>query len=86
MIFKFLVKEKIFIAFNAIVNKKPSQSITKQGLNKLSGGELGIRTPGPVTVNSFQDCRNRPLCQLSAAKIGFANNKKNILLKTLKND
>jgi hypothetical protein len=34
-------------------------------------GELGIRTPGPVTVNSFQDCRNRPLCQLSAAKIRF---------------
>ena len=29
------------------------------------GRELGIRTPGPVTVNSFQDCRNRPLCQLS---------------------
>ena len=28
-------------------------------------GELGIRTPGPVTVNSFQDCRNRPLCQFS---------------------
>jgi hypothetical protein len=33
------------------------------------GGERGIRTPGPVTVNSFQDCRNRPLCQLSAAKV-----------------
>ena len=33
-------------------------------------GELGIRTPGPVTVNSFQDCRNRPLCQLSAANVG----------------
>ena len=32
-------------------------------------GELGIRTPGPVTVNSFQDCRNRPLCQLSGCKI-----------------
>ena len=30
-----------------------------------TGGEWGIRTPGPVTVNSFQDCRNRPLCQLS---------------------
>ena len=30
-----------------------------------TGGELGIRTPGPVTDNSFQDCRNRPLCQLS---------------------
>ncbi len=33
-----------------------------------SRGELGIRTPGPVTVNSFQDCRNRPLCQLSGDK------------------
>ena len=28
-------------------------------------GERGIRTPGPVKVNSFQDCRNRPLCHLS---------------------
>ena len=35
----------------------------------LNGGELGIRTPGPVTVNSFQDCRNRPLCQLSKKNI-----------------
>lgn len=34
-------------------------------------GELGIRTPGPVTVNSFQDCRNRPLCQLSGRKSTF---------------
>ncbi len=32
-------------------------------------GEWGIRTRGPVTVNSFQDCRNRPLCQLSGAKV-----------------
>ncbi len=38
-------------------------------IDLLFSGELGIRTPGPVTVNSFQDCRNRPLCQLSAAKI-----------------
>ena len=30
----------------------------------LCGGR-GIRTPGPVTVNSFQDCRNRPLCHSS---------------------
>ena len=35
----------------------------------IISGELGIRTPGPVTVNSFQDCRNRPLCQLSGAKV-----------------
>ena len=33
------------------------------------GGERGIRTPGGVTLNSFQDCRNRPLCHLSAAKV-----------------
>ncbi len=32
-------------------------------------GERGIRTPGPVTVNGFQDRRNRPLCHLSAANV-----------------
>ena len=37
----------------------------------IKSGERGIRTPGPVTVNSFQDCRNRPLCHLSAAKVIF---------------
>ena len=49
-------------------NKKV-QTIDKQVFALISGGELGIRTPGPVTVNSFQDCRNRPLCQLSGAKV-----------------
>ena len=34
------------------------------------GGERGIRTPGPLTVNGFQDRRIRPLCHLSAAKVG----------------
>jgi hypothetical protein len=34
-------------------------------------GERGIRTPGGVTLNGFQDRRNRPLCHLSAAKILF---------------
>lgn len=28
-------------------------------------GETGIRTPGPVTVNGFQDRRIKPLCHLS---------------------
>ena len=32
-------------------------------------GERGIRTPGPVTVNGFQDRRNRPLCHLSGANV-----------------
>ena len=35
-----------------------------QGVVKLSG-ERGIRTPGGVTLNSFQDCRIRPLCHFS---------------------
>ena len=30
-------------------------------------GERGIRTPGGVTLNSFQDCRIRPLCHFSLA-------------------
>ena len=28
-------------------------------------GERGIRTPGPVKINGFQDRRIRPLCHLS---------------------
>ena len=47
------------------------QTTENQLFALINGGELGIRTPGPVTVNSFQDCRNRPLCQLSMAKIRF---------------
>ena len=37
----------------------------KVDFRTLSGGGRGIRTPGPVTVNSFQDCRIRPLCHSS---------------------
>jgi hypothetical protein len=33
------------------------------------GGERGIRTPGSLTFNGFQDRRNRPLCHLSGRKI-----------------
>ena len=38
---------------------------------RILSGERGIRTPGPVTVNGFQDRRIRPLCHLSAAKVRF---------------
>ena len=31
-------------------------------------GERGIRTPGGLTLNGFQDRRNRPLCHLSGGK------------------
>ena len=41
----------------------------KLGGKKSGSGERGIRTPGPVTVNGFQDRRIRPLCHLSAAKV-----------------
>ncbi len=41
-------------------------------------GERGIRTPGPMTVNSFQDCRIRPLCQLSAAKVQIPSGSPNL--------
>ena len=36
---------------------------------KVWCGERGIRTPGPLQVNGFQDRRNRPLCHLSGGKI-----------------
>ncbi len=38
------------------------------GLFFFCGGERGIRTPGPVTVNGFQDRRIRPLCHLSGGE------------------
>ncbi len=36
------------------------------GVYKVFCGERGIRTPGGVTLNSFQDCRIRPLCHFSS--------------------
>ena len=38
--------------------------LRKQWVKFKSGGR-GIRTPGGVTLNSFQDCRIRPLCHSS---------------------
>ena len=40
----------------------------------VSCGERGIRTPGPVKINGFQDRRIRPLCHLSSIvpEPGFA--------------
>ena len=36
-------------------------------IREFKCGEGGIRTPGGVTLNSFQDCRIRPLCHFSNA-------------------
>ena len=47
-------------------------------------GERGIRTPGPVTVNGFQDRRIRPLCHLSngvqkyAIRMSFAKSNEKV--------
>ena len=35
---------------------------------KLICGKRGIRTPGALQLNGFQDRRNRPLCHLSGDK------------------
>ena len=43
-------------------NKKWLTDICKP----LFCGERGIRTPGPVKINGFQDRRIRPLCHLSS--------------------
>ena len=43
-------------------NKKPTTIVMG-----FFCGERGIRTPGGVTLNSFQDCRIRPLCHFSYA-------------------
>jgi hypothetical protein len=54
--------------------KKPSHRLV-QGL--FGSGERGIRTPGGVTLNGFQDRRIRPLCHLSyrGANINRFNHK-----------
>ncbi len=61
------------LSHNSLLMKEKGYLIYEKKRDNLtiipSSGERGIRTPGPVTVNSFQDCRNRPLCHLSGCKI-----------------
>src|SRR5712692_2009672 len=48
---------------------------------RVNGGEGGIRTPGPVRINGFQDRRFRPLSHLSIdiLSISHGNTGVNIL-------
>jgi hypothetical protein len=48
-------------------------------------GERGIRTPGSLTFNGFQDRRNRPLCHLSGAKIVSMCTQSKYLFMTMSN-
>ena len=56
---------------NVTLTFKTKKSVYNIGFTRFNifGGERGIRTPGPVTVNGFQDRRDRPLCHSSGAKI-----------------
>ena len=47
----------------------PSQTQTGNLSAARYCGERGIRTPGGVTLNGFQDRRNRPLCHLSGLRV-----------------
>ena len=40
----------------------------------ILSGKRGIRTPGSLTFNGFQDRRNRPLCHLSEEKFPHYHN------------
>jgi hypothetical protein len=48
---------------------KSLKIIDLQAFAVLISGERGIRTPGGVTLNGFQDRRIRPLCHLSGANV-----------------
>ncbi len=55
----------------AVLNKLKAQ---RKALSfQFVCGERGIRTPGPVKINGFQDRRIRPLCHLSNVEFYFAH-------------
>ena len=49
-------------------HKQKAPSLGCERAFVCKSGERGIRTPGPLTVNGFQDRRIRPLCHLSEGK------------------
>ena len=71
-----LYKSLFFIVITLCSNKFGSINNNEKGfdfhrspeINFEFCGERGIRTPGPVKINGFQDRRIRPLCHLSRRK------------------
>ena len=59
----------IAVALESKLSTLHQRKMPRKGAFVFSCGERGIRTPGPVTVNGFQDRRIRPLCHLSGAKV-----------------
>ena len=56
----------------AVLNKLKLKGLAAFELQFVCG-ERGIRTPGPVKINGFQDRRIRPLCHLSNVEFYFAH-------------
>ena len=54
---------------NASIPRSLIKNVRQRRTFYFPCGERGIRTPGPLTVNGFQDRRIRPLCHLSGCKI-----------------
>ena len=69
--------EKVNSIFALIADAAKGSEENKKGTTKALplfvpiSGERGIRTPGSVTFNGFQDRRIRPLCHLSGANVQF---------------
>ncbi len=62
------LRQLFFIPFPTSENKFSSSFGNKKSFTFREAfvcGGRGIRTPGGVTLNSFQDCRIRPLCHSS---------------------
>ena len=57
----------------AFIKEKVLNSLNIKNLELNFSGERGIRTPGPVKINGFQDRRIRPLCHLSNVEFYFAH-------------
>ena len=49
----------------SLLDPWPLKKGSIEPFNKIFCGERGIRTPGGLTLNGFQDHRIRPLCHLS---------------------
>lgn len=64
-------RRKLLPQMCPVFNGESANSLISNKLADFSG-ERGIRTPGPVKINGFQDRRIRPLCHLSKVESYFA--------------
>ena len=69
---------------NILKMKEKGLLLVEQPLDLSDGlplcGERGIRTPGGLTLNGFQDRRIRPLCHLSTTKVIQRSQIRNVIV------